>query len=104
MSYFLLLFWTASREAGPWEGRRPGAQELLLSSPPCPGLSPLPDKRQATPQLHPRPRGPEAQGLGVWVYWDAARVSCAPSPDAVQNLGGGPWKFSQLLEGLSTSQ
>ena len=66
---------------------------VALELPSLPRAVPLPDKRQATPQLHPRPRGPEAQGLGVWVYWDAARVSCAPSPDAVQNLGGGPGSF-----------
>lgn len=64
MSYFLLLFWTASREAGPWEGRRPGAQELLLSSPPCPGLSPSRTSAKPHPNSTHAPGAQKPRGWG----------------------------------------
>lgn len=60
MSFFLLLFWTASRKAGPVGGEAAWGPGVALELPSLPRAVPSPEKRQATPQLHPRPQGPEA--------------------------------------------
>ncbi|XP_043773497.1 atherin-like [Cervus elaphus] len=95
MNVFLLLFWTASREAGPVGGEAAWGPGVALELPSLPGAVPSPRQAPSHTPTPPTPPGPEARRVGVWICWDAARGSCAPSPEAVQSgCVQGPWRVS----------
>lgn len=85
MNVFLLLSWTASREAGPVGGEAAWGPGVALELPSLPRAVPSPRQAPSHTPTPPAARGPEAQRVGVWVCWDAARGSCAPSPEAAQS-------------------
>lgn len=68
---------------------------VALELPSLPGAVPSPRQAPSHTPTPPTPPGPEARRVGVWICWDAARGSCAPSPEAVQSgCVQGPWRVS----------
>ena len=98
----LLDCFPGGRACGRGGGLGPGVA-LELPSPP----RAVPSPRQApshTP-TPPVPRGPEARRVGVWICWDAARGSCAPSPAAVQSgCVQSPWGVSAKVSELTAGR